>query len=328
MNLKLIIILFIFSYLGTWFVRYAAVRSNIIDIPNLRSSHHIPTPRGGGIAIALSWYIGIIYLYLVNEIPEHLFFALLCGVPISIIGLLDDIFTISPKLRLSIQFLCAALAVYFLGGIYLVDLGITIFYSSFLINILAVLGLIWFINLFNFLDGIDGYISVETLFICLSLFAILGFKLPLLLVSATAGFLLWNWQPAKIFMGDVGSTLIGFTIGIFALYYQKSEETSVILFLMLSSTFWYDATITLLRRWRNHEHLSKAHKKHAYQRVVQSGFSHQKVVVFSVFINLPIFGLTWLAVTSSELILPLFAINLIYLFMIMKLVDKRFPFQL
>jgi Fuc2NAc and GlcNAc transferase len=128
-------------------------------------------------------------------------------------------------------------------------------------------------------------------------------------------------------MGDVGSTLLGFTIAIFLIYYQNANESSVIIWLMLSSLFWYDATITLIRRWRNHEQLSKAHKKHAYQRIIQYGFSHQKTVIYSVFINVPILGLTFLAYYLPAMALLFFVIDIIYLFFVMKMVDKKFPFQ-
>jgi UDP-N-acetylmuramyl pentapeptide phosphotransferase/UDP-N-acetylglucosamine-1-phosphate transferase len=323
----LIILSFFFSFLGTFIVKYFAAKKNIMDIPNIRSSHVQPTPRGGGLAISLAWFVGIIVLLLFRRIPESLFASLLCGIPITLIGLVDDIVTISPKLRLLVQLIFASLAVYFLQGLNFIDLGFAILDVPLLFNILAVLGIVWFINLFNFLDGIDGYISTEIIFICLGASLVTGTKLPLLLAAATSGFLILNWQPAKIFMGDVGSTFLGFTIAIFLIYYQNANESSVIIWLMLSSLFWYDATITLIRRWRNHEQLSKAHKKHAYQRIIQYGFSHQKTVIYSVFINVPILGLTFLAHYLPAMALLFFVIDIIYLFFVMKMVDKKFPFQ-
>jgi len=128
-------------------------------------------------------------------------------------------------------------------------------------------------------------------------------------------------------MGDVGSTLLGFTIGIFTLHYQNVNEASVIFWLMLSSMFWFDATITLFRRWRNHEQLSKAHKKHAYQRIIQSGFSHQRTVLYSILVNVPVFGLTLLAYSIPKLALLFFTLNILYLFLVMKVVDNMFPFK-
>ena len=323
----LLILLFFVSFSGTLVVRIAATKTNILDIPNIRSSHNQPTPRGGGLAIAIAWYIAIFVLLLLKEIPDYVFVALLCGVPITIISLVDDIITILPKFRLVVQILCASLAIFFLGGINSIDLGFAILHSSFLFSIAAVVGIVWFTNLFNFLDGIDGYISVEIIFICLAAFILMGLELPLFLAAATAGFLLWNWQPAKIFMGDVGSTLLGFTIGVFAIYYQNINQSSIVIWLMLTSLFWFDATLTLFRRWRNHEQLFKAHRKHAFQRIVQSGFSHQKTVIFSILINMPIMGFVWLALEYPNYLLPVFAVNIAYLYVVMKMVDRRFPFK-
>jgi UDP-N-acetylmuramyl pentapeptide phosphotransferase/UDP-N-acetylglucosamine-1-phosphate transferase len=323
----ILVLIFVFSYAGTFIIRSIAIKKQIIDIPNSRSSHSLPTPRGGGVIIALTWFLGISVLYFLGKIPVNLFAALLCGIPVSIMGLVDDIVTVSPRVRLIGQLLCTSLAIFFLGGLESIDLGFTILHSAVLFNIIAVIGIIWLINLFNFLDGIDGYISTEIIFICLTAYFLLGTELPLLLVAATAGFLIWNWQPAKIFMGDVGSTLIGFTTGVFAVYYQDINQSSIIVWLMLTSLFWFDATLTLFRRWRNHEMLSIAHRKHAYQRVVQSGFSHQKTVLFSLLVNLPVIGLVWFSIKYPLMLLPLFCINLVYLFIVMHIVDKRLPFS-
>lgn len=321
------IVVLLFSFLLTILVRKIAIRKSLFDIPNERSSHSVATPRGGGIAIAITWFIAITYLYLRKEIDPVLFFALLSGLPISVIGFVDDIIAISPRVRLCIQIVSALLAIIFLGGLNSVNIGFYRVEIPVLLSIIAIIGIVWSTNLFNFLDGIDGYISAEVIFIGLTFFAMFSLVPPILLAVITAGFLVWNWQPAKIFMGDVGSTLLGFTIGVFAVYYQNTDDSSIIIWLMLSSVFWFDATLTLFRRRRNHELLSVAHKKHAYQRIVQSGFSHQKTVLFAIAINISILGLVFLAIQFPNLLLPLFVINLIYLYIIVRFVDKRFPFQ-
>jgi len=324
--LTYLLLLFLFSFLLTKGTIYFALRKSVLDIPNDRSSHTIPTPRGGGIAIAVTWFLAIIFLFLRKDIDSALFFALLCGLPISIIGLVDDVITISPKVRLFVQIASAATALIFLGGLVGLDIGFIHLSVPFLFSIVAVIGIVWFTNLFNFLDGIDGYISAEVIFIGFAFPLLFGEVPPALLAAVTAGFLVWNWQPAKIFMGDVGSTLLGFTIGVFAVHYQNSGDSSIVIWLMLTSLFWFDASLTLYRRWRNGETLSKAHKKHAYQRIVQSGFSHQKTVVYSLLINLSILGLVWLAIRYPNYSLLFFGINIAYLYLVMKMVDKRFPF--
>jgi UDP-N-acetylmuramyl pentapeptide phosphotransferase/UDP-N-acetylglucosamine-1-phosphate transferase len=317
---------FLTSLFLTLIVRKWAIKRAIIDIPNERSSHSIPTPRGGGIAIAVTWFLVITFLFLRKDIDSALFLALLCGLPISISGLVDDVITISPKIRLFVQVASAAMALVFLGGLPSINIGFGLFAVPYLFSIMAIIGIVWFTNLFNFLDGIDGYISTEIIFIDIASFLLFNTLPPFVLAVVTAGFLLWNWQPAKIFMGDVGSTLLGFTIGVFAIYYQNKSDSSIIAWLMLTSLFWFDASLTLYRRWRNGETLSKAHRKHAYQRVVQSGFSHQKTVLYSIVINLFILVLVWLAIHYPAYSLLFFGVNIIYLYCIMQLVDKRFPF--
>ncbi len=318
--------LFVISFGITGFFRLYAIRKSILDIPNNRSSHVVSTPRGGGIAIAITWFSAIVFLFLKKEINSALFFALLCGLPISTISLVDDIITISPKVRLLVQVISAIMVIFFLGAINGVDIGFSYLSVPIVFSILAIIGIVWFTNLFNFLDGIDGYISVEIIFICLSAYFLLGTLLPLFLVAAVAGFLLWNWQPAKIFMGDVGSTLLGFTIGVFAIYYQKKHQSSIIIWLMLSSLFWFDATITLIRRLKNHEKLSEPHRKHAYQRIVQFGFSHQRTVISAMVINCIIFILVLLSVLYPNYLLIFFFLNVVLLLMILRLVDSKFPF--
>ena len=193
----LLIIIFFISFGLTGVYRQYAIRKSIIDIPSSRSSHAISTPRGGGIAISISWIIAISFLFLRKEINASLFFALISGFPISAIGLVDDIITVAPIIRLFVQMTSSAMAIYFLGGLKNVDIGFYQFHMPVLFSIIGFIGLIWVTNLFNFLDGIDGYISAEIMFICLAAYILFGDILPMLLFSAVAGFLLWNWQPAK-----------------------------------------------------------------------------------------------------------------------------------
>lgn len=326
MNFIFIFSLFLSAIL-TYLVKIWMKSRSILDRPNNRSSHSVPTPRGGGIAITIAWFFAITFLFFTENFDYKLYFTFLCGVPIAVIGLVDDVFTISPKVRLFIQVVSSTFAIISLGGVGRIDLGFFSIQSSLFISIIAIVGLVWFINFFNFLDGIDGYVSVEVIYIGIAFFLLYGQKLPLLLATVTAGFLIWNWQPAKIFMGDVGSTLLGFTIGVFALYYPINGNSTIITWLMLTSLFWFDASLTLYRRWRNGETLSNAHKKHAYQRIVQSGFSHQRTVIFSLLINIFIVSLLVLLVKIyPSYSLLFFLVNIVFLYIVVKMVDKRFPF--
>jgi UDP-N-acetylmuramyl pentapeptide phosphotransferase/UDP-N-acetylglucosamine-1-phosphate transferase len=319
-------ILFILSYLLTWITRSIALRKKILDIPNERSSHLIPTPRGGGIAIVVTWYIGISFLFFSNYLDRELYFALLAGIILAGVSLLDDIISLKPLLRMIFQVLTAIIAFYFLGGLKPVFLFNEVSIPSVILYPVAIIGIVWFINLYNFLDGIDGYASIEAITICAAFFLITGNVINALLIASVLGFLIWNWPRAKIFMGDVGSTQLGFIIIVLGIYFHNQEQLSIIWWLVLTSPFWFDATLTLFRRWRNKEKLSQAHRKHIYQRLVQSGYSHLKVDIYLILINILLIIMVYFCHEYQYLQIPalLFSVGLLYF--ILRFTDKRKPF--
>lgn len=298
-----------------------------MDIPNERSSHLIPTPRGGGLAIVIAWYSGITVLFFSDLIGSDLYLALMSGLLLAVISLFDDIFTLKPGIRLLTQSASAIIAFYFLHGIDQVDLSVLSIKSVYILYPVSIIGIVWFINLFNFLDGIDGYASLEAIMISLVMYLFTGNIVCLILICSILGFLFWNWPKAKIFMGDIGSTQLGFILIILGIYFHNKSDLSIIQWLMLSSLFWFDATLTLFRRWKNKERITVAHKKHAYQRAVQSGFSHQKTLIYSLIINLIIIGLVLISKRYDFLLIPLFLINVLFLYWITKLIDKKIPFK-
>ncbi len=320
-------IIIILSYSLTFFVRKWAINRSILDVPNERSSHTIPTPRGGGIAIAISWFTGLIYVYITDKIDQALFLALLSGLPLALIGILDDIMNLKPGLRFLIQFLSAGLALFFLSGLQLLDFGLFSVEYQWLLIPIGIIAIMWAVNLFNFLDGIDGYISTEVIFICVAFFIFSQNDNTLILASAVIGFLIWNWPKAKIFMGDVGSTLLGFNIAVLAIYFQNEMNFSIIVSLILTSVFWFDATLTLLRRIKNKETLKLAHRKHAYQRIVQAGFSHQKTVLWALALNIMGFGLAWLAIRFENWNWLFLVADAIILLFVVRYIDKRKAFE-
>jgi len=315
------------SFAATWLVRMVAICKSIMDIPNDRSSHTIPTPRGGGLAVAVAWFIGLTCFFLKGKIESNLYYALLSGLPLTLIGFADDIFNLKPGVRFLVQFFCTAAALFFLRGLSTIDCGLWTMDYGLLLTPLAFIAIIWSVNLFNFLDGIDGYIGTEILFIGVSLFAFTGNQIGLLLATATAGFLIWNWPKAKIFMGDVGSTLMGFTVAVLAIYHQNNMSLSIPVWLILTSVFWFDATVTVFRRIINREKLSEAHRKHSYQRIVQAGFSHQKTTLWAFVLNIVGFGLAWMANTYKTYNLIFLAIDLLALYFVLRWIDKKKPFE-
>ena len=322
-----IIVLGFLSFILTFLVMHYAVRGKMMVIPNERSLHDIPTPKGGGIAIVLTWYIGITILYYSGIVEKTLYFALLCGVLLAIVSLIDDLIGLKPAIRLIIHFITAIAAFYFIGGLRPLVLPEIHFNYNYLVYPVAIVGMVWFINLFNFMDGVDGFASVEVITMCSVLFIYSWNFINILLIVCVAGFLYWNWPKAKIFMGDIGSTQLGFILVVSGIYYHNTYEFSILNWTMLSSPFWFDATITLFRRWRNGEKLSEAHRNHVYQRIVRAGLSHEKVNIFLILLNLFIIFLIALYREFKILQIPLFAISLALFYFITVQVDKKVPFS-
>lgn len=316
------VFLFLLSFGLTYIIKNHAIKNSLIAEINERSSHTVPTPHGGGIAITIAWFTGLSYLFFTNSIDSSLYFALMVGIIISVVSYFDDLFELSPKVRLTTQALVAVLGLYFLGGFKTLDLFFFSVDNYIFTNIFAFFMIIWFTNLYNFLDGIDGYAGSEAVFLGIAGFLLFGGDHFLVLIAATLGFLVWNWHQAKIFMGDVGSTLLGYTVAIFTIYYANQESSNLWVWIILFGLFWFDATITLFRRYKNKEKLSQAHKKHAYQRLNQSGWAHDKVVLASIGMNFVLFSIIFFVSNTFMA----FFISLIVLYAVMKFVDFKKKF--
>ncbi|MBQ1557108.1 MAG: glycosyl transferase, partial [Pseudomonas sp.] len=204
--------------------RYALSRS-LMDIPNARSSHSVPTPRGGGVAIVLAFLVALPVLALADLLYWAVMWALLgAGAGVAVIGFLDDHGHIAARWRLLGHFVAAIWALFWLGGLPPLSLFGMSFDLGWLGHALAALYLVWLLNLYNFMDGIDGIASLEAICVCIGgalLFVLSGHAgeaaLPLLMAAAVAGFLFWNFPPARIFMGDAGSGFLGVSLGILSL---------------------------------------------------------------------------------------------------------------
>ncbi|RLA72153.1 MAG: glycosyl transferase [Epsilonproteobacteria bacterium] len=314
--------IFIVTVLLTFLIKKIALRHAIIDTPNARSSHTVPTPRGGGLAIIIAFFIGVSYLFFINEIEQSLYFALLSVWPIVLISLVDDISPQSARKRVAVQLFSSLLAIYFLGGIQTWNFGVFVLEGIWL-NFLALLLLLWFTNLYNFLDGIDGYAGSEAVFIGLAAYWLFG-NLPVLyLAVAAGGFLVFNWHKASIFMGDVGSASLGF---IFAVFMLNDAHAAVFSgWFVLLSLFWFDATATLFRRWMRKENLAQAHRNHAYQRLNQSGIPHDRVVMLGMGINV-LFAFMLSRIDATDYWLVLIFVMII-LSVILRVVDARKAFE-
>lgn len=260
---------------------------SIKALPEDRSMHKEPIPVGGGLVIVCTIFIAWIYFYW--PITDNLNLALLAAmIVLASVSWLDDKSFVSPPIRLLVQILAVSGTLFFLPHDQLVFNGV---FPVWLDRGITALCWLWFINLFNFMDGIDGISGVETLSICAGIAtigAIVGLPVATLGVAtviggAAIGFLWWNWYPAKIFMGDVGSITLGFVLGWFLI--QLAFHGAIIIALILPLYYLTDATLTLLRRIIHREKIWLPHKTHYYQRAAQNLQNHAKIVFAIAFAN-------------------------------------------
>ncbi len=276
--------------------RYAP-RLGLLDTPNERSSHAVPTPRGGGVAIVVTSSVGFSVFGWLGILDLSLALGLVVGgLAVALVGFLDDFRRIPVSARLAVHIGAAIWALYFLGAAPTLQLGERLVELDGLWYPVHVLGIVWVINLFNFMDGIDGIAASEAVFIILAA-TLLAFPMGVssnipttaaVLVGSCLGFLYWNWPPAKVFMGDVGSGYLGFVIAVFALKSATDSSAALLVWLILGGVFFIDATVTLTRRFGRGERVSQAHRSHAYQWLARRWRSHQRVTVLVIAINVAV----------------------------------------
>ncbi|MBM7060847.1 glycosyltransferase family 4 protein [Pseudomonas sp. UL073] len=273
--------------------RYSLARQ-IMDIPNARSSHVTPTPRGGGVAIVLTFLAALPALAATDWLSWPWMWSLLGGGAwVAALGFWDDHRHIAPAWRLCGHFLGAVWVLVWSGGLPSFDVFGTNVSLSWFGYVLGALYLVWMLNLYNFMDGIDGLASIEALCVCLGgalLYALLGVwkcgAVPLVLASSVAGFLCWNFPRARIFMGDAGSGFLGILLGALSLQAASIEPQLFWCWLILLGVFIVDATVTLLRRLLRGERVLEAHRSHAYQFAARSLGRHVPVTLLVAGINL------------------------------------------
>jgi Fuc2NAc and GlcNAc transferase len=274
--------------------RYALVRS-IIDVPNGRSLHEKPVPRGGGLAIVATVLSGMVLLTVFGSLPVTWTIAVVGGgAAVALAGWLDDRRHVTSRpVRGLVHFAGAAWALWWLGGLPSLSLGSFVLALPTVGTLLAAVGIVWWTNLYNFMDGIDGLAGAQAVTVAGAagvLMLLTGadpvMALPaFLLAGAAAGFLVLNWSPARIFMGDVGSGFMGFVFAAFAIATENAGALPLLVWVLLSGVFLFDTTVTLLRRVLRGEQWYTPHRMHAYQRLVTTGRSHAAVTTGILVVN-------------------------------------------
>ncbi|MCZ6774788.1 MAG: glycosyltransferase family 4 protein [Proteobacteria bacterium] len=306
------------TWAATWAVLRALVRLEVYDTPNSRSSHVQPKPRGGGLALLpvlfVAWCGAVLWL---DAAPPGFWLVLLGAGLLIVVSCLDDLRNLPAGLRLLVQTAAVALGLAGMDGSGLVFQGLL---PPLVDHIAAAVLWLWFVNLFNFMDGIDGIAGVEAMSLALGLVLVGGLARwdapmlahPALLAAATLGFLVWNWAPAKLFLGDVGSVPLGYLLGWLLLLAAMEGQWAAALILPLY--YLSDATVTIVKRGIRRAKIWQAHKEHFYQRAVQGGWSHARVATGVLICNVLLIGCaamaalgyTWPALGIATLVVIIF----------------------
>lgn len=321
------------AFVLTAVVRRYALHHEMLDLPNHRSSHAVATPRGGGAAIAVVVLIGTAVLGVTRTIEPRTAIALAAGGSlIAGVGWLEDRYGVAATLRFAIHIAAAALATYCLGGLPSLDFGVAAVPLGLLGHLVALLWIAWGTNLFNFMDGIDGIAAGEALCVGIAGAFLLGLTgatglatVSLLVGAACCGFLFWNWAPAKIFMGDVGSGLLGFVLAALGIAAANEGAVALPVWILLLGVFVFDATATLIRRIVRRDRWFEAHRCHAYQRAILAGAHHAEVTIVVIALDIVLALLALSAVLSPPLIPTALTIALALLLTLYLAVEARLP---
>jgi Fuc2NAc and GlcNAc transferase len=296
------------AVLSAGVIRYGP-RFGLLDTPVARSAHVAPKPLGGGAALAAPYFLCVIWFVASAAISESALAYLGC-LFIVVLGFSDDRWQLSSKVRLPVQFIVSVAAVRAIG-VDSVDFGFFSLSEPLTLSLLAVLSLVWLCNLTNFMDGIDGIAASQLLVTSLSCVVLLVgldaaagesgehdvvLTLSVVLAASAAGFLLWNWSPASLFMGDAGSGFIGFALGLLALESLVTQRMAVWSWVLLLGVFIADTAVTLLVRIIRGERWYEGHSQHAYQILSRRLNSHPRVVGGVILINICwLLPLAWVA---------------------------------
>lgn len=317
--LSYLFLLFGLSWIFVGIFRSYAINKGMLDQPNGRSSHFAATARGGGVVFFIGWVLLIAVMTYFRWIPYGIAQCFYPVLLVGIIGYWDDRKGLSALTRFISQSIAAA------GFLYLIREDGMLVQSWLNLPLpvcctLIALGIVWMTNLYNFMDGSDGMAAQQAIFFFgMGGYFLLEHQSPELamlafgLVAMLAGFLTWNWPMARIFMGDSGSCFLGFTMAAYAIIAHKYFEIPLVIWAILTSLFWFDATITLIRRIIKKEKWRQAHRLHAYQRLIQYGWSHRKVLLSAIAANCVLSILAWVAFCDPRLELFALGVSIAFL---------------
>ncbi|HAT1738555.1 TPA: glycosyltransferase family 4 protein [Legionella pneumophila] len=332
MNIMLSIFFILLSFVCTKLFCGIAQNSKLIDKPNDRTLHLKPTVRGGGIVfIGLSLLILPFIWYFTGTFYKELVFLLSSILLIAGVSFFDDIYDLPIKIRLGVQCIVAFILAVFIRPEKLDFILFSVSHDYIIIPFVFFM-VIWAINHFNFMDGLDGFCASQAIYLLACYFIIFNVHHDLvyqefcwILICSLVAFLIFNFPPAKIFMGDVGSASLGLIIFSMALIAQQKYQIPIVYWFMLNSLFLFDSSVTLLRRMMNKERWFAPHKKHAYQRLKQYGLDTRFILLIQLIVN-SVIGvivlLSWMQKITEAIALLLLSICLISYYL---WIEKLYP---
>jgi Fuc2NAc and GlcNAc transferase len=312
-----------------------ACRYGLLDLPNARSMHREKVPRGGGVIFVLLWLLGLIFSYRYQWISTRELFVFLPGITlISLLGFWDDCRSLPASVRFYIQVGIAALTLFGMGDLSSFHIQHSAFYLGYAGYVLGLLGLVWSTNVFNFMDGLDGFSACEALFV-LGVGGLLFWwqghpemaRLAWMMAICVLGFLIWNWPKAKVFMGDAGSYCLGFSIALFALIGDSWYHIPISLWVILYSLFWFDATVTLIRRLSRKENIATPHLNHAFHRLHRAGYTTIQILTGAILINAVLAGMTIVLYFNRTWIVSGMVCTIVLLSILYIAIEKIYPME-
>lgn len=320
----------IISFVGSWVIVAGMRRwgmQYLLDVPNERSSHTIPTPRGGGLGIVLMTMLPLAFFVWNNE-SFSIAAAFGIALIIAVVGWLDDRHSLPAAGRLLFQAVLAIIAVLLVGAVTAITLPIlgSVILAPVMAILIAAIWIIGMTNIYNFMDGIDGIAGTQALIAGVGWMFLLWADDRLLalavglIAASSAGFLMLNRPKAKIFMGDVGSTFLGFVLAIVpVLVFQKtSNGRSLVVGFLMVAPFALDGAFTIIRRAAQRENVLRPHRSHIYQRMIKLGYSHLQITtLYGVFAFLSVICAVLYAVAAETTIMLLALLAPVVVFVLM-----------
>lgn len=329
------ILLFTLSVILVKLFQYFALRGGWVDEPNARSAHRSAKPRGAGVVFVALWLLTLTLAYAQKNVTGAVWCLLFPAVfIIGLVGFIDDKRSLPTVWRFACQVVVAGLCVFQLRHAVGAPYGLFEAHAFLQWGVLAwfAFGIVWSINLFNFMDGLDGLAGSEAAAVFAlggGLFWLAGAwpmaYLAWALMCCVLGFLVWNWPQASVFMGDVGSYALGLLIALFALIGYSTYHIPLGLWFILYAVFLFDASLTLLRRMWHGEAWYSAHKSHAYQRLHQFGCSARTIVCGTMALNVGLGGLAWWVYNGNLSLMAGLAITVFSLSIIYGIIELKKP---